>query len=485
MNIFSINKPAKVDHSTFDLSHEVKLTAKFGQLIPVLMQEVVPGDKFDINTQSMIRLAPMVAPVMHRINAYIHYFYVPNRILWDNWEKFITNEYEGGAPTVLLETEVETCDLADYLGIPPNIYKAANNVLVSSLPGMAYLKVFNDFYRDENLHAEIPLTTDVYNNNYQPRMRSWEKDYFTSALPWAQKGTAAAMNVDLTLKPAQMTGSGSFVEGAQILVDVNAPKNNLKTAGAADIVLDTIQSAQITVEELRRATRLQRWLERNARSGSRYVEHLLSHWGVRSSDARLQRAEYIGGGKTPIVISEVLNTAGGTLPQANMAGHGLSVGVTNQGSKYCEEHGFIVGIFSVMPEPVYSQGLNRKFKRFSNLDYYYPEFAQLGEQEVELGELYMTDDPVNNEATFGYQSRYAEYKYNPSTLHGLFRSDLEYWHLGRKFAAPPALNSTFISCYWANMERIFAVQNQQQLIVQMLHTIKARRPMPYFNDPTL
>lgn len=293
------------------------------------------------------------------------------------------------------------------------------------------------------------------------------------------------MNVDLTLKPAQMTGSGSFVEGAQILVDVNAPKNNLKTAGAADIVLDTIQSAQITVEELRRATRLQRWLERNARSGSRYVEHLLSHWGVRSSDARLQRAEYIGGGKTPIVISEVLNTAGGTLPQANMAGHGLSVGVTNQGSKYCEEHGFIVGIFSVMPEPVYSQGLNRKFKRFSNLDYYYPEFAQLGEQEVELGELYMTDDPVNNEATFGYQSRYAEYKYNPSTLHGLFRSDLEYWHLGRKFAAPPALNSTFISCYWANMERIFAVQNQQQLIVQMLHTIKARRPMPYFNDPTL
>ena len=264
----------------------------------------------------------------------------------------------------------------------------------------------------------------------------------------------------------------------------------LSDANPNSIQIDNINSVSITVEELRTATRLQRFLERNARAGTRYVEHLLSHWGVKSSDARLQRAEYIGGGKSPVVVSEVLNTTGtAELPQGNMAGHGINVGRTNHATKFCEEHGFIIGIMSVMPEPNYQNGIPKLWTRKLNLDFYYPEFAQLGEQPVLNQELYWDGEaPLTNGQTFGYQSRYAEYKFQPSTVHGHFRDNLDFWHAGRKFATRPSLTQEFIECDTTDInERIFAVNNPliENLYIQVYHNIKALRPMPFFNTPSL
>lgn len=496
MKIFNQNPPAKVKKSKFDLSHEKKLSMGMGKLYPVLVQEVVPGDKFNIDTQSMIRFAPLMAPIMHRINAYVHFFYVPNRILTPNWEKFVVGE-NVTIPIGDL-TNVEVGKLGDYMGLPTGNHTALGEK-INTLPFRAYVKIYNDYYRDENLQTEIDMEAVGFDNNIinsSVLPRAWEKDYFTSALPWAQKGNPVTMDAVVNYKdPAEthLATGGLPTWGANIITSTQVgTTNNRVISDSADsptgLTIENIDSVSIEVEELRRATRLQRWLERNNRSGSRYVEHLLAHWGVQSSDARLQRAEYIGGGKSPVVISEVLNTTGtAELPQGYMAGHGINVGRTNQAYKYCEEHGFIIGIMSVMPEPSYQQGLPKLFSRLSNLDFYYPEFAQLGEQPVLNKEIYFGTDGDPKDGTFGYQSRYAEYKFNTSSVHGAFRDDLEFWHMGRKFSNPPALNSDFIEC--DPTTRIFAVVDPEDadkaLYVQLYHKISAVRPLPYFNDPKL
>lgn len=497
--IFNQNRSARVKTSPFDLSHERKLSGNMGELIPVLLQEVVPGDKFNIDTQSMIRFAPMVAPVMHRINAYIHYFFVPNRILWEGWEKFIT----GDTPSTVPSFRIADCSegtgvisisrLGDHMGIPTGTF-AATGQAVSQLPFRAYFQIWNDYYRDENLQDEIDienLTAEVL--NFPLLKRAWEKDYFTSALPWAQKGNPVTMDAKINYRDAADLTYGALpgtpADTNQALTTTNADIDGSvhMDDGTHSLRVDNIDSVEIEVEELRRATRLQRWLERNARSGSRYVEHLLAHWGIRSSDQRLQRAEYIGGGKSPVVISEVLNTTGtAELPQGNMAGHGINVGRTNKAYKFCEEHGWIIGIMSVIPEPTYQQGLHKMFQRQLNLDFYYPEFAQLGEQEILQKELFFNgSDITNDNYTFGYQSRFAEYKYQPSTVHGQFKNQLDFWHLGRKFGSMPNLNAEFIEC---NPDlRIFAVTDPtvEHMYIQLYHRITAIRPMPFFNDPTL
>lgn len=508
--IFNTNRGAKVKKSAFDLSHERKLSTKMGYLTPVLLQECVPGDKFTIDTQSMIRFAPLVSPVMHRINAYIHYFFVPSRILWENWEKFITNDIQTPVPLCRIDAaEIKEGSLADHLGMPIGDF-TGSNLAVSKLPFWAYYQIWNDYYRDENLNTEIDyanLQDDVLLEAI-PEIRAWEKDYFTSALPWAQKGAAVTMDANIQYNSSTKVGSTYNLDGSinpaptgkSLLTDDIAQGNGevmMVDSDGNSVIIDNIQGVNIEVEELRRATRLQRWLERNARSGSRYVEHLLSHWGVRSSDARLQRAEYIGGGKSPVVISEVLNSNGSfdsttgdptSPPQGYMSGHGINVGRTNHAVKYCEEHGYIMAIMSVLPEPTYQQGLPKLFMRHLNLDYYYPEFAQLGEQPVANYELYLGTDDDDNEATFGYQSRYAEYKYQQSTVHGQFKTTLDFWHAGRKFANPPSLTAEFIKadCQDIN-ERIFAVTEEtaENLYVQLYHKISAYRPLPFFNDPKL
>lgn len=495
MKIFSSVAKAKVPRTGFNLSHERKFSMDFGRLTPILCEEVVPGDHFKINSEMMVRLAPMVNPVMHRVNAYVHYFFVPNRIIWDQWEEFITGETELQVPNFLMSGGVGSPGtLGDYMGLPQANSSAANES-VNALPFMAYIKIWNEYYRDQNLQTEMNVneSTALSWAVQPPPVRAWEKDYFTSSLPWAQKGAEVRLPLDAVYSPQYKNVSETIGEpagdhssaGGEFRVD-NAPA-----------IMDNLEDPQLiessmNINEFRLAHRLQRWLEKNARAGSRYTEHLLAHWGVKARDSRLQRPEYLGGGKTPIVISEVLNNTaldeGQALPLGQMAGHGIGVGNTNKASKYCEEHGFIIGIMSVLPNTHYQQGLHRKFSRLDNLDYYYPEFARLGEQAVLNKEIFFDPDISNeNDGTFGYQARYAELRYIQSTVHGEFKASQDDWHMGRIFEELPALNADFITADQEEYSRVFAVQDDAKspLWVQVYNSVNASRPLPYYNDPTI
>lgn len=469
MSIFRQNRRTRLKRNAFDLSHDKKLSMKFGDIIPIYHQEVVPGDTFQVNTEAMIRFAPMIAPVMQRIDAYVHYFFVPNRIIWDDWEKFITGDDSVSLPMTSI-TSVDENELLDYLGVVPGTY-ANGATKMNPLPYYGYNKIWNDYYRDENLQTEVLLSqTDILRRN-------WEKDYFTSALPWAQKGDPVAVDIDVSyVNPARSGAVGDLVADAGRDIQ----------AGGVDTTIENIDTASFEINALRNANRLQRWLEKNAIGGSRYVEHLLHHFGVISPDARLQRPEYLGGGKQNVMISEVLQTSRtdtGETPQGTMAGHGISVGNTNQFNKFFTEHGFIFGLLSVMPRATYMSQYERHWIREDITDYYFPEFANLGEQEVLKMELH--GDAVGKSDTFGYQSRYADYKYKPSTVHGDFRkTGLNFWHMGRDFGKTFGLNESFITCN--PTDRIFAVQDgTDYLWTQVYNRVKAIRPMPYHVTPKL
>jgi hypothetical protein len=321
------------------------------------------------------------------------------------------------------------------------------------------------------------------------RNRAWEHDYFTSALPFAQKG--AAVDIPLGVIDQNVLVKSNSAAN-QVLTSTPTNQNIQSETGVFTPFPNTLFAATegielepTTINDLRRAFKLQEWLEKNARGGTRYVESILAHFGVRSSDARLQRPEYITGSKSPIVISEVLNTTGidGELPQGNMAGHGISVAGGNDGTYYCEEHGYIIGIMSILPKPSYSQGIPKHFLKAHPLDYYWPSFANIGEQPIENQELYAYT--ANAQDTFGYTPRYAEYKYLQNRIAGDFRTTLNYWTLSREFATQPALNQQFIECNPEDTDRIFAVQDgTDPIYVQVVNKIYARRKMPVYGTPT-
>lgn len=499
--LFNQTAPARVQKASFDLSHSRKLSANIGQLVPVLLQEVVPGDKFNINTQSMVRFAPLIAPVMHRMNSTIHYFFVPNRLIMEDWEEFITGKEGLVIPRIPIHLDAPVGGLADHLGLPiANTKPHEINSHVSALPFRAYYQVWNDYYRDSNLQPEIDIFDEIDNLEYTKaplKFRAWEKDYFTSALPTPQRGLPVNAKGNINEWPTGTRvryndGSTPAPLGALTAVEGGTTHSYLQANGK-DVDIRNIVSVTVDVEEIRRATRLQRFMERSMRAGNRYVEHLQAYWGVRSKDARLQRSEYIGGGKTPVVISDVANTTGtDEVPQGNLSGAAMSVGGSNHATKYVDEHGYIIAMLSILPETAYSQGIHRHWKRQLQLDYYFPDFAQLGEQAVLNQEIYNGPDASVNKQIFGYQSRFAEYKYAPSTVHGKFRTDLEFWHMGRKFGNVPSLNSSFITANQINFDpadkwRIFAVteEDSEQLWIQLYHQITAVRPMPFLNDPTL
>jgi hypothetical protein len=504
-NLFNSIKLTKPQKNSFDLSHDVKLSTQMGQLTPILTMECVPGDKFNLGCESLVRFAPLIAPVMHRMDVSMHYFFVPNRILWDNWEKFITDansgivspyiEYDNSFlsnPSLLKSTK-----FMDYMGVPPQV-TGGTQQNINAIPFAAYQCIYNEYYRDQNLQAPINYKlNDGTQNTSLPRLlellsirnRAWEHDYFTSSLPFAQKGAAVDIPIGLVegdLPVYLNSSSGTSLNGTPSSVNVAAQGG--RTDVPADSLYADTSNAEIeptTINDLRRAFRLQEWLEKNARGGTRYIESILSHFGVRSSDARLQRPEYITGVKTPVVISEVLNTTGedGGLPQGNMAGHALSISSGKSGSYYCEEHGYIIGIMSVMPKTAYQQGIPKTFLKNDTLDYYFPSFANIGEQPVTNNELFAYTSSAND--TFGYVPRYAEYKYMPSRVAGEFRTTLDYWHLGRIFATQPALNSTFIECKPEDTTRIFAVEDgTDPLYCHVFNKIQAVRPMPKYGTPS-
>lgn len=500
-NLFNSIQLFKPKKNVFDLSHDVKLSFDMGQLIPVMNLECVPGDKFNISCETLIRFAPLIAPVMHRMDVYVHYFFVPYRILWPSWEEFITADNTGSAPvipSILLDNSNSFSNsLNDYLGLPE--ITGANQIPCVAFSHAAYQKIFQDYYRDQNVGNSVNWElTDGDNTSNTDLLslhnRAWEHDYFTSALPFAQKGNAVDIPLgNVQIDEARVLMNTAGTGGATTLTGTAGnPIVGKVHTGDPDIGVDNLyaeaQTAPVTpttVNDLRRAFRLQEWLERNARGGTRYIESILAHFGVKSSDKRLQRPEYITGIKSPITVSEVLNSTGetGGLPQGNMAGHAIGVASGKYGQYFCEEHGVIMGIMSVMPKTCYQQGVPRQFRKYDNLDYYWPSFANLGEQEILASEIYA--DATNIDSVFGYIPRYAEYKNIPSKVAGEFRNNLSYWHLGRIFNTEPQLNEPFITS--DPDPRIFAVvgASNAHMYCHILNKVSAVRGMPKFGVPSI
>jgi hypothetical protein len=506
-NLFNSIQLFKPKKNVFDLSHDVKLSGDMGNLIPILVNECVPGDNYTISCEAMVRFAPMLAPIMHRVDVSMHYFFVPNRIVWDNWEKFVVDNSDTAPVYPYVDWSVGHTSLygkfADYMGLPP-VPIGGTTTQINALAFAAYQCVYNEYYRDQNLIPSVNFKLNDGDNSSNIsslmtlRKRAWEHDYFTASLPFAQKGGAVDIPIgqiesDVPVKWDQTAGPMEYVSGAVTPYAVRydgftgkGVPQNYSSSSTLYAETSNIDIQPGTINDLRRAMRLQEWLEKNARGGTRYVENILTHFGVKSSDARLQRPEYITGIKTPIVISEVLNTTGEStgLPQGNMAGHGIGVASGKYGKYFCEEHGYIIGIMSVMPKTAYQQGIPRTYLKKDTLDYFWPSFANIGEQEVQKQELYAYTS--NAQETFGYVPRYAEYKYLPSRVAGEFRTSLDYWHLGRKFATEPSLNQTFVECDPAATKRIFAVEEgADSLYCHVYNKIRAIRPMPKFGTPML
>lgn len=502
-NIFSTIQVQNPPRNRFDLTHDVKMSGKMGNLMPCLVTEVVPGDKFTIAADSLIRFAPLIAPVMHRLDATVHYFFVPNRLVWANWEDFITNKPTGGIPRIQIDNTLTTDQerFLDYMGVPP--FAAAGgttNTLINAMPFAAYQLIYNEYYRPQQIVSEVPYQlSDGINAIGQlatMRKRSYEHDYFTASLPTAQQGQPVDIPLgNVELDPTwNASGSDPHFETAIGLSPVGDVENN-----ATNVIVNTgitqpetaynpdgsLVVGSTTINDLRRAFRFQEWLEKFARAGSRYKEVIKMHFGVESSDSRLQRPEYITGTKAPIVISEVLNTTGedAGLPQGNMAGHAVSVGEGYVGGYYAEEHGFIIGIMSIIPKPAYMQGIPKHYLKTEPTEYYWPSFANLGEQVVQNQEIYAYG--ASPTAEFGYVPRYAEYKYMPSRVAGDFRNTLEYWHLARSFAAQPTLNQEFLEVDNDEFDnRIFAVTStEDNLYIHILNKINANRNMPVYGTP--
>ncbi|MDC8027741.1 hypothetical protein NBY09_16460 [Elizabethkingia anophelis] len=534
MSIFSKVSSRAPKSSTFNMSYDRKFSMNFGDLVPIHCQEIVPGDKISINPQHITRLAPMLAPVMHEVNVFIHYFFVPNRILWNNWEPFITGGQSGldqHMLPVVQNLPVPKSSLGDYLGLPITEGRFAvgkDGVLpdrVSMLPFLAYQKIWDEYYRDENLIDSVfvdkngdkrelfsdginywnPSLPYEFRQLFDLKKRAWHHDYFTSALPFAQKGNAVKIpifpqgNVPLTYDMGSQTSirdmAGNPAANKDLRSDVNG---NLQDASGQPLSLDPSKNLKLnmteqnvsTVNDLRRAFKLQEWLEKNARAGSRYAESILSFFGVKTSDGRLQRPEFLGGNKTPILISEVLqqSSTDSTTPQGNMSGHGISVGKEGGFSKFFEEHGYVIGLMSVIPKTSYSQGIPRHFSKFDKFDYFWPQFEHIGEQPVYNKEIFAKNvGDYDAGGVFGYVPRYAEYKYSPSTIHGDFKDNLYFWHLGRIFdpASPPKLNRDFIEVNKSGLSRIFAVEDDSdKFYCHLYQKITAKRKMSYFGDPS-
>ncbi|AXH75281.1 MAG: major capsid protein [Microviridae sp.] len=495
----------------FNLSHEKKLSLNMGELVPIFCQEVVPSDRFKLSSEILLRVAPLVSPIMHRVNVKLEAFFVPSRTLWDDWESFITGGPTGNDLPAFPYIDIAESrkqlfakgTLSDYLGIaiPDQSASIIVNEKISALPFRAYQKIYNEYYRDQTLTPEVPFVTTggalsgpEQEMIQELRRRSWEKDYFTSALPQPQRGGDVILPTDINYKTDVRAAAGTIQIGEDVNIGgtINPFHLKGKTSGA-ELQVENIEDIGTTITDFRRASRLQEWLEAMARGGSRYIEQMKTMFGVTSSDARLQRAEFLGSSVMPIQISEVLSTfnsetAENPVAGATMYGHGISAGSNFLFNKFFEEHGYIIVNLSVIPRSTYSsQGIPKMFQKFDKFEYYWPHFAHIGEQPILAKEIYYTGNAGDLAVpeVFGYTPRYAEYKFALSSVHGDFRDSLDYWHMSRTFTAPPPLNSEFIEA--DPTERIFAVTDPDvdKIYVQVYHNCTAVRPMPVFGTPHL
>lgn len=518
-NLFNSIRITKPGYNNFDMTHDVKLSGNMGELIPVMCMPVVPGDKVHVKTSSLVRLAPMLAPMMHRVNVSFHTWYVANRNMWPGFENFINNGTSGTPdnpidapefPYVVID-DTSYGKLADYLGIPAPTSDAER---VSALPFIAYSQIYDQFYRDQNLVEPIITEAIDGNNtsNYLPlsaggdienfgtiRRRAWEHDYLTSCLPFAQKGAAVDLPLgDVKLKATPPVGTaGGRILDYQDYTNVNsgaltgdAITGSLRATTDNRIsVYDpqgTLETSATTINDFRAAEKLQQFLEKMARAGSRFVEFVKGIFGVDTGDARVDRPEYIGGSVTPIQISEVLNMTGtDDAPQGTMAGHGVSVAGSDGDFYYVREHGYVMTIMSIIPRTAYQQGINRDWLKFDPLDFLIPDFAHLGEQAVSNREVYAFQGDTIGAQTFGYVPRYAEYRFMNNRVAGQFRSTLAFWHMGRIFGTPPQLNQAFIEA--DPTFRVFAVtdENVDHLWIQVVNGVSVSRCLPVYGTPSL
>lgn len=488
----------------FSLSNYRVMSMKMGSLIPCGLLEVLPGDTVQMATSALIRLSPLVAPVMHPCHARIHHWFVPNRLVWDNWENFITGGPDGMNASVFptiqgAQATVTAGGLADYYGIPPRTYTD----FFSALPFRGYAHIWNEWYRDQDLSTLAPFSkgdgADGQTHANTLRKVAWEKDYFTSARPWTQKGPEVTIPLSSDTAPVKGLGilaSAGVPGGTNVSVretgsstpltypfanpTSSASAGQIKTtSGSAgptpDVTVDLSNVTAATINELRLAFALQRYQEARARYGSRYVEYL-RYLGVRSSDARLQRPEYLGGGKQTVQFSEILQT-GPNDPENGqtigaLKGHGIGALRSNRFRRFIEEHGYIHSFISIKPITVYSQGVSRHWTRKIKEDYWQRELQHIGQQEVYNREIYAAH--TNPAGVFGFQDRYDEYRRQESSVAGEFRSLLNYWHMAREFSADPVLNASFVESNPTN--RIFADQTGSDTVYAMIsHSCQVRR----------
>lgn len=480
--------------SNHSLSNYKLATIDMGKLYPINLIEALPGDTFQVSTSLLLRFLPMLAPVMHPVSVRVHHWFVPHRLVFPDWEKFITGGSDGlGEGSVYPSnsgTIVNTKGLLlDYLGVPPNSYASGT---LNLMPINGYNLIYNEFYRDED------LVTEALANDNVIRSIAWEKDYFTTARPWAQKGPAVTLPLGTEapilaraagvgyLEPIMRDSTtGAALVSGDVLTDIGGGTTVGATSAFIDpngsLYADLGAATAAAVNDIRRAFALQRYQEARAQYGSRYTEYL-RYLGVRPSDARLQRPEYLGGGKQTASFSEVLSTAqlGGTGDPNNrgqvgaMSGHGIAALRSNRFRYFCEEHGYIFTLMSVRPRTMYVQGLERTWSRRTKEDYYQKELELIGQQAVFNRELYRQNLAVDNDV-WGYQDRYAEYRHQRSSVAGDFRDTQNFWHLARTFAGPaaPPLNAAFVEA--DPSQRIFVQSGADNLLVMAAHSVQARR----------
>jgi len=473
-----------------------------GELIPCGLMEVLPGDTIQHATSALLRTMPLLAPVMHPVHVKIHHWYVPHRLVWEDFEDFITGGPDGMDtsvyPTVTIGggSGAAVGSLADYLGVPTGV----NNIEVSALPFRGYASIFNEWYRDQDLVSPVALSVASGADSTTSTAllnAAWEKDYFTSAREWEQKGPSITIPLGTT---APVVGAGSDpiptfsgISGANPNPSSNtytaASASVTRTAGASgttaqmrwadpQLEADLTNASAVTINVLREAMALQRYEEARARYGSRYTEYL-RYLGVRSSDARLQRPEYLGGGKQTVQFSEVLQTAEGTNPVGEMRGHGISALRTNRYRRFFEEHGYVYSFISVRPKTIYANGLSRTWNRRAKEDFWQKELQHIGQQEILNKEVYAA--AASPDGGFGFQDRYDEYRRIESTIAGEFRgSTLNHWHMARIFASEPALNDDFVTC--DPTTRIFPTADEDNLYIMANHSIQARRMVAKFGS---